>query len=49
MVRDYNIKIQSVPSNLVSKSFNFAEREFFEIPEAEKAVPQVEFTDDDDE
>ncbi len=49
VVRDYNTKIHSVPSNLVAKSFNFAEREFFEIPEAEKAVPKVKFTDDGDE
>ena len=49
VVRDYNTKIHSVPSNLVGKSFNFAEREFFEIPEAEKVMPQVKFTDDNDE
>lgn len=48
VVRDYNTKIHSVPSNLIARSFNFAEREFFEIPEAEKAVPQVNFTDDGD-
>lgn len=48
VVRDYNTKIHSVPSNILAQSFNFAEREFFEIPEAEKVVPQVKFTDDSD-
>ena len=48
VVRDYNTKIHSVPSNLIAKSFNFTEREFFEIPEGEKAVPRVKFTDHDD-
>ncbi len=45
-MRDYNTKLQQVPSNLIAKAFNFAEREFFEIPDAEKAVPQVNFGDD---
>ncbi len=43
VVRDYNTKIQSVPQNLVAKSFGFKEREFFEIDEGEKAVPKVDF------
>ncbi len=47
VVRDYNTKIHSVPSNIIAQSFNFSEREFFEIPEAEKAVPKVNFGDDD--
>jgi hypothetical protein len=34
-----------VPSNLIANSFNFREREFFEIPEDEKAVPNVSFSD----
>ena len=48
MVRDDNTKIHSVPSNILAQSFNFAAREFFEIPEAEKVVPQVKLTDDND-
>lgn len=43
VVRDYNTKIQSVPQNLVAKSFGFTEREFFEIGEGERAVPKVDF------
>jgi len=43
VVRDYNTKIQSVPQNLVAKSFGFKEREFFEIGEGERAAPKVDF------
>jgi LemA protein len=39
----YNNKIQMFPSNLVANQFNFTEAEFFEITEAEKEVPEVEF------
>ena len=31
VVRDYNTKIRSVPSNLVANAFSFRPREFFEI------------------
>jgi LemA protein len=43
VVRDLNTKIQQVPSNLVAGLFGFTEREFFEIPGAEREVPQVKF------
>ncbi len=43
VVRDYNTKIQSVPQNLVARSFGFREREFFEVEEAARAVPKVDF------
>ncbi len=49
VVRDYNTAIGQVPSNIVAKAFSFKEREFFEIPEAEKAVPEVRFTEPDSE
>ena len=45
VVRDFNTKIQQVPSNIIANSFNFSEREFFEVPEGEKAVPNVSFSD----
>jgi len=44
VVRDYNTKIHSVPSNILAQSFNFSEKDFFEIPEAEKAVPKVDLS-----
>lgn len=46
VVRDYNTKTQTFPSVLIARSFGFTEREFFEIPEAEKAVPKVDFGTD---
>ena len=39
----YNNKIQMFPSNLVANQFHFQEAEFFEVPEAEKEVPEVKF------
>ncbi len=44
-MRDFNTKIQQVPSNIVANSFNFREREFFEVEENERAVPNVSFSD----
>jgi len=46
-VQDYNRRVQSFPSRFVANSFGFKEEEFFEIPEAERAVvgaaPRVDF------
>ncbi len=46
-VQDYNRRVQSFPSALIASSFGFKEEEFFEIPEAERAVvaqaPRVDF------
>jgi LemA protein len=41
-VLTYNNKIQMFPSNLIAGMFNFTTRQFFEAPEAEKAVPTVD-------
>ena len=44
VVRDLNTKIQSFPSNLIAGTFNFQQRQFFEIADAtERAVPSVKF------
>ena len=43
VVRDFNTKIGQVPSNIVANAFNFSKKEFFEIDEAEKEVPKVDF------
>jgi LemA protein len=43
VVRDFNTKTQTFPSVLVARAFGFTEREFFEVAEAEKAVPKVDF------
>ena len=44
-VRDLNIKVDSFPSNIIAKMFNFAKREFFEIEEGseEKEPVKVNF------
>ncbi len=47
VVRDFNTKTQTFPSVFIARSFGFTEREFFEVAEAEKAVPKVSFSDDD--
>jgi LemA protein len=43
VVRDLNTRIQQFPSNIVAGMFGFKNREFFEAPDAERAVPQVKF------
>ncbi len=45
VVRDFNTKTQTFPTVLVARSFGFSQREFFEVDEAEKAVPRVSFGD----
>ena len=43
-VRDLNIKIESVPSNVVANIFNFKKMELFEIEEAAaRETPKVNF------
>lgn len=43
-VRNYNILVESFPSNLVASSFGFAKEEFFEVESAaERETPQVKF------
>lgn len=43
-VRDFNITLQSFPTNIVANAFNFKQREFFEIEgEAEKQPVAVKF------
>ncbi|MBZ9572935.1 LemA family protein [Patescibacteria group bacterium] len=43
-VRDMNIKIESVPSNVVAKIFNFKKMELFELEEAAaRETPKVNF------
>ncbi len=44
VVRDFNTKIQQVPSNVVARVFNFRQEEFFEIPDDESVVPKVDFS-----
>ncbi len=41
-VLTYNNKIQMFPSNLIAGMFNFTTRQFFEVPESDRAVPTVD-------
>ena len=43
VVRDLNTRVQQFPSNLVAGMFGFRNREFFEIPDADREVPKVKF------
>jgi LemA protein len=43
VVRDLNTRIQQFPSNIVAGLFGFKTREFFEVPDEERSVPQVKF------
>jgi LemA protein len=42
-VRDFNIKIEMFPSNLIAGMLNFTKRDFFAAEEGEKEVAEVKF------
>jgi LemA protein len=42
-VRDYNIKIATVPSNIIANSFGFKTKEMFEAEATAKEAPKVQF------
>jgi LemA protein len=46
VVRDYNTRTQQIPTSLIAGSFGFHREDFFEIDDAEKAVPGVRFGND---
>jgi LemA protein len=44
-VRDYNVMIEQVPSNIIASTFQFNKADFFEIEDAaDHAVPKVSFS-----
>ena len=47
-VNGYNRRVQAFPSSMIARRFGFKEEEFFEIPEAERALvaqaPRVDFS-----
>lgn len=47
-VRDYNIKIQVFPNNIVAPMFGFHGEEFFKAEEGEREVVKVNFDDNED-
>lgn len=40
-VRNQNVLVQSFPSNLVAGLFGFGQRQYFEVSDADRAVPEV--------
>lgn len=42
-VREYNTRLQSFPVNMIAGTFAFTAKEFFDMDEAEKVVPEVKF------
>ena len=42
-VRAYNTTSKRFPTNLIASTFGFQQRPYFEVPEAAKEVPKVEF------
>lgn len=42
-VRDYNTKVETVPSNIIASIFGFTKRAFFEIAEKERENVKVQF------
>ena len=43
VVRDLNTLVQSFPSNLLASAMGFGERTYFQLEDAERAVPRVDF------
>ena len=41
---NYNVKLETFPSNIIAGLFSFKAAEFLETPEEEKAVPKVDFS-----
>ena len=42
-VRTLNVKVKSIPSNLVAGPLGFRVLDFFEIDNSERAAPNIEF------
>lgn len=40
---NYNVKLETFPSNLIAGMFGFKKADFLSIPEDERAVPKVDF------
>ncbi len=44
-VRDYNRRVQSIPSNIVASLFGFGEEDYFEVEPAVRVAPEVQLRD----
>jgi LemA protein len=43
-VQGYNVLVKRFPTNLYAAAFNFGESPYYEVPEAARAVPKVDFS-----
>jgi LemA protein len=43
-VQDYNVMVKRFPTNLYAGAFNFREAAYYQIPEAARQVPRVDFS-----
>ena len=44
VVSNYNVKLETFPSNIIAGMFGFKAADFLQTPEEEKAVPKVAFS-----
>ncbi|HBK34661.1 MAG: LemA family protein [Candidatus Uhrbacteria bacterium GW2011_GWE2_40_58] len=44
IVRDFNIKLQVFPTNLIANTFGFQKRDFFDAPDEAQETPHVNFS-----
>lgn len=44
-VRQFNTRIRSFPASIIADSLAFEEKEYFEVPESAREVPEVDFSD----
>lgn len=42
-VRQFNTRIRSFPASIIADSLGFEEKEYFEVPESAREVPEVDF------
>ena len=41
---NYNVKLETFPSNIIAGMFSFKPADFLAVPEEEKSVPKVDFS-----
>ncbi|CIV78560.1 Cytoplasmic membrane protein LemA [Streptococcus pneumoniae] len=44
VVSNYNVKLETFPSNIIAGMFGFKAADFLQTPEEEKSVPKVDFS-----
>jgi LemA protein len=44
LVMRFNVKQDVFPTNLIARTLGFTKAEYFEVPEAARAVPQVDLS-----